>query len=208
MSLRPSLLRLGLALLLAAAGAGRARAADDTRFSATLTAEQRAAAGLVRLTPDNLAVVDGLVRQDLAASRYQHNAVDGTRFTQRRTTRERELAGLAHLTPAEQAQLDELVGRRIADANPVEVVPAVATAAAAAVRTVKYVAPPEIHGSVSLTVGGGRGGSFVGGGVELTYDDPEHRYSVAVAYSVFRGRGLPWCVGPAGEPLAPLPGPY
>lgn len=211
MSLRAFLLRLAGLCALAGLAAAPARAADDPRFSATLTAEQRTAAGLGQLTPDQVAVIDGLVRQDLAASRYRHNPVDGTRFTQRRTDRERELAGLARLTPAQQAQLDDLVRQRIADASPAGAVAVTAAAdpgAAAGVRVTRYVAPPEIHGQISYTVGGGRGGSFQGGGVELSYEDPANHYSVEVGYSTFRGRGLPCGPGPAGGPLAPLPGPY
>ncbi|MBS0664426.1 MAG: hypothetical protein JSR48_14265 [Verrucomicrobia bacterium] len=209
MSLR--LLPLRLALLGGFAAAVLAQAADDTRFSATLNAAERAATGLNQLAPDDVAVIDGLVRQDLAASRYRHNSVDGTRFTQRRTVRERELAGLDHLTPAQQARLDELVRRRIDEANPaapVAVTDFVDPGAAAGVRTVRYVPPTEVHGQVSYTVGGGRGGSFQGGAVELSYDDPAHRYSVAVGYSVFHGKGLPFCFGPADAPFGPLPGPY
>ena len=113
--------RLLLALLCAGV-ALPARADGDVRFSAMLTAAQRESAGLSQLTADQLAVIDGLVRQDEAASKFKNNAVDHTRFTQRRTARERELAGLDRLTPAQLALLDDLTARRIPGTEPSSVV--------------------------------------------------------------------------------------
>lgn len=196
-------------LLLALLGAALAvRAADDPRFSSTLSAEQRTAAGLGQLTADNIAVIDGLVRQDLAATRYRNNGVDHTEFSQRRTDRERELAGLDHLTAAQRTRLDEFVRLRVADANAVftatpVAAPAVMAGGESAVRTVKGTRAPEIHGSVSYTVGWSKAGSFQGGDLVLTYDDPDHRYSVLVAYSQYHGKGLPLCFYPGGGPYRP-----
>jgi len=179
-----------------------ARAADDTRFSATLTPEQRTAAGLTSLSADHLAVVDGLVRQDLAASRYKNNGVDHTRFSQRHTPAERALAGLDGLTDPQLAELDEFVRLRIAADEPVPLATTPDRVAAGGVRTLTYQRPLEIHGELSYTVGWSKAGSFQGGGLVLTYDDPAHRYSILVGYSEYHGKGLPRCF------LDPGAGPY
>ena len=181
--------------LLATLAAPAGRAADAMRFSASLTPEQQASTGLTQLAGDNLAVIDGLVRQDEAASRFKDNAVDHTRFSARRTARERELAGLDRLTNAQLGQLDELVGRRISGPEPA---PSAALTAAAG-NTVKPAATQrslEIHGEVSFTYGWGNGGSFTGGGLVLSYVDPLDRYAVVVGYSEFQGKGLRPCFYP------------
>src|SRR4051794_10322796 len=102
-----------VAVLLCGLVATAARAENDARFSSTLTPAQRDLAGLSQLTGDNLAVIDGLVRQDDAASKFKDNDVDHTRFSQRRTERERELAGLDHLSSSQLTALDNFVGQRI-----------------------------------------------------------------------------------------------
>ena len=181
-----------------------AHADDDLRFSATLTAAQRADTGLTQLTEDNVAVIDGLVRQDLAASKFKNNGVDHTRFSQRRTAHERAIAGLDRLNPAQLDQLDGLIRLRISGPEPVAAAMAVSSGQAGqGLKGVKYERPLELHGEISYTVGGSKAGSFQGVGMVVTYDDPEHRYSVLVGYSEFRGKGLPYCFYPGGGPYRP-----
>lgn len=198
-----------LLALLCAGAALPVRADGDVRFSATLSAAQRDSAGLSQLTADQLAVIDGLVRQDEAASKFKHNDVDHTRFTQRRTAREREVAGLDRLTPAQQALLDDLAARRIPGTEPSNVAAAVAgLAAAPAVTPQTTVTPakPDIHGEVSFTYGWGRGGNTMGGDIFLTYTDPAGRYAVTAGYSEFRGPGLPLGFYPGYGPIRTYPG--
>jgi hypothetical protein len=199
------LLVFGLLATLAAPASG---AADDVRFSASLTPAQRDRTGLSQLADDNVAVIDGLVRQDEAASKFKDNPVDHTRFSARRTARERELAGLDRLTPAQLGQLDTLVGQRISGTAPAPD----GEVAAAGVSTVRPTAAHrslEIHGEVSFTYGWGKGGSFSGGGIVLSYVDPLDRYAVLVGYSEFHGKGLLPCYysdyGPGGGCIGPLP---
>jgi hypothetical protein len=198
-----------LVLVLLCGGLARpAPAADDVRFSATLTPKQRAGTGLAGLDPDHVAVIDGLVRQDEAASKFKDNAVDHTRFSQRRTAPERALAGLAALTPGQLAQLDELVRQRIAGPAP-EPAAAMTRSAGTAGTGVKSVTggrPLEIHGEISYTYGWSQRGSYQGGGLVLTYDDPARRYSLLVGYAEYHGKGLPWCFYPGGVPYRPYPG--
>ncbi len=96
-----------------------ARGAADVRFSATLTPDLRERTGLTQLTADNVAVIDGLVRQDEAASKFKDNDVDHSRFSQRRTSREREISGLDRLSKAQIALLDNLVKLRISGTSPI-----------------------------------------------------------------------------------------
>lgn len=175
-----------------------ARADNDVRFSATLTPAQRERAGLTQLNADNVAVIDGLVRQDEAASKFRDNDVDRTRFSERRTPREREIAGLEHLSASQLTALDDLVGRRIAGA-PLADATVVATGTAGASAGVKPNLTPhqlDIHGEMSFTYGWGKGGSFTGGDLVLNYDDPEGRYAVQVGYSEYHGKGLAPCFAP------------
>ncbi|MDB6128850.1 MAG: hypothetical protein JWM35_2746, partial [Verrucomicrobia bacterium] len=152
-----ALRRIGLLISCALCGAfavSQVRAADDVRFSATLSPEQRTAAGLAALTADNVAVIDGLVRQDEAASKLKNNGVDHTRFSQRRTAREREIAGLDQLNQAQVNTLDMLIGHRIAGTDS-DFVASVSTEShsATGVTAVKLKRPLEIHGEISYTYG-------------------------------------------------------
>lgn len=176
-----------------------ARADNDTRFSATLTPVQRERAGLTQLTVDNVAVIDGLVRQDEAASKFKDNDVDHTRFSQRRTPREREIAGLEHLSTSQLTALDDLVGRRISGTAPLADATIVSAGSATGSVGVKPNLTPhqlDIHGEVSFTYGSGKGGSFSGGDLVLNYEDPEGRYAVQVGYSEYHGKGLVPCFAP------------
>jgi hypothetical protein len=202
--LRRILPLFGAGLLgLFAASSGLAQ--DDVRFSATLTPDQREATGLAHLSADNVAVIDGLVRQDEAASKFKNNNVDHTRFSARRTDRERDIAGLNQLTPAQLTRLDGLAGLRISG-------PALVPGATIVSTTGTAVQSPtagrklDIHGEVSFTYGWGKGGSVSGGGIVLTYDDPEGRYSVLFGYSEYHGKGLLPCYYPGYGPYRSYPG--
>jgi len=186
-----------------------ARAAGDVRFSATLAPDLRERTGLSHLSADHVAVIDGLVRQDDAASKFKDNDVDHTRFSQRRTPREREISGLDRLTTDQVTLLDDLVGQRISGITP----PASAVAnfianpgaSRPATGAKPIVAAPilDIHGEIGFTYGWGKGGSFSGGDIVLTYDDPAGRYSVLAGYSEYRGKELYPAFG-----LFPGYGPY
>ena len=191
-----------------AASSGLAQ--DDMRFSATLNSDQREATGLAHLSADNVAVIDGLVRQDEAASKFKNNNVDHSRFSGRRTERERDIAGLNQLTPAQLTRLDGLVGLRIS--GPVAAEPATAavttitTTAGTAVQSPTAGRKLDIHGELGFTYGWGKGGDFSGGDLILTYDDPEGRYSVLFGYSEYHGKGLLPCYYPGYGPYRSYPG--
>jgi hypothetical protein len=208
----PAVLRLfrPLVLLLLGACAAVALRAADAKFSATLTAGQRERAGLAQLSGDNLAVIDGLVRMDTAASKFKDNDVDHTRFTARHTPHERELAGLDRLTADQRANLDEYVYERISGNLPslgAPLPPAVtAGGLTAGVKPHLSTDKLDIHGEISFTYGWGKGGSGYGTDVVLTYQDPAGRYGVAVGYSDFHGKGfVPSCL-PGYGPYRAYPG--
>lgn len=195
--------------LLGACATLAVRASDEAKFSATLTADQRAQAGLPLLTPDHVAVIDGLVRMDLAASKFKDNDVDHTRFTERHTPRERELAGLDRLTASQKASLDAYVSEKITGAAPSGgnwvTTTASTPGAAAGVKPNRSTDKLDIHGAISFTYGWGNGGNGYGTDVVLTYQDPAGHYAIAVGYSDWHGKGYyPSCLAGYG-PYRPIP---
>jgi hypothetical protein len=181
------------AVLVCALAAPASRADDDVRFSATLSPAQRAETGLDRLTTDNVAVIDALVRLDIAATRFRDNNIRSTRFSQRRTAHERDIAGLDHLSQDQLAKLDAIVALRI----PAPALPPDASLAYAGVSLDTSTVPspdrrpaPEIHGSFSLTYGWSKAGSVRGADSVITYVDPTRGFSLTVGYSQYRGTGL------------------
>jgi hypothetical protein len=166
----------------------------DLRFSQTLTAEDRAAAGLSKLSSDEVAVIDALVRRDTSARAGSTNndKLEAT-FSQRLTARERDTAGLPKLSATELPKLDALVDRqqnaklaRVLLAPPVYLSRSRVTPA----ETKKE---REIHGSYSLSYGFGSGGySEKTGSMVLNFEDPARGYSISIGYSeshIKGGRG-------------------
>jgi hypothetical protein len=177
-------MKIVLLVLAAALGAVGARAAnDDIRFSVALNATERTAAGLKKLTSDQVAVVDALVRRDTTARTA--TAESTAPFTQRLTAGERQTAGLGGLTAAEIVQLDTLVARHQAArlARTLLAPPAYLSRSPRIIAEEKK-KEREIHGSFSLSYGMGSGGySEKTGSMVLTMEDPDKRYSISVGYS-------------------------
>lgn len=179
----PKIFALG-ALMMAAAVVG---GAEDARFSQRLTPTEQAEAGFVKLSSDQLAVLDALVRRD-----EKMNAMpDAThpppaRFTQRLSSEERKSAGLDLLTEAELVRLDVLIGH-YGSGNLSSLQSRPVTTALQPELTSPS---PEIHGMISFTYGMGRGGyREEGGAVALSLDDPAHDFSLFVGYEEMRGKG-------------------
>ena len=178
--LRTLLIAASLILAGTAAGAG---------FSESLTPQEKEASGVVQLGPAQVSKLDALVAKDEALAR--EGAVTGfsTSFSQRRTHQERLDAGLERLSASQRARLDSLVAFAIANPGPVIPVfrprpaPPAASFSSPALK-------PEIHGDVSLTVGGGKGVSFFGSRLDLNLTDPMGKYSISVSISQYRGKGL------------------
>ncbi len=182
-----SLLFSCLALL-----AARVHAADDIRLSRTLVPDEFAAAGLAQLSSDQIAVLDALVRRDIADSQRVTRTKEtrAARFSERLTADERKNAGLTVLAPEQVAQLDNFVARLTspeAGGNGQFVSSGAGRTEVFTDRTLRRA--PEIHGSFSLMYGVGSGGySERGGAMTLSYEDPSG-LSIAVGYSEVHSKG-------------------
>ncbi len=195
LKLRVTLLLVGL-LVHAPRVASAADSPPPTRFSQSLASVDRIATGLDRLSSDEIAVIDALVRRDLAtqsAPRRADAAALPGRFSQRLTADERRTAGFGGLTETELLKLDSLAERNVASllgrtllAPPTFVPLSVRARVAEAKAT-----GPEIHGSFTLGMGFGKGYSERFGGMTLTYEDPARNFAVSFSYmeSHIKGTG-------------------
>ena len=109
-------------------------AAENTRFSQSLSLEQRATTGLAQLNSDQLAALDALVRlnqaRNTAEAQKAEPAAAPAPFSQSLSVDQRRAAGLESLTAEQQAAVDLLVAaqaaptprRELAARRPVEAV--------------------------------------------------------------------------------------
>lgn len=154
--------------------------AQDGRFSKTLTASERIDSGLEKLSADQLAVLDALIRRDArinAAPDAAHPLP--ARFSQRLSPEERASAGLDLLTAAELARLDTLVRRQASG----DLASLTSTTPRPELEPEVTRPAPEIHGEISFTFGSGSGGYREKGGyMMLDYQDPAHGLELLVGY--------------------------
>lgn len=177
-----------VALIAALAFAGAVRADDLPRFSKTLSAAELSSVGVARLSSDQLAILDALVRRDLERSRFASREPRAARFSDRLTADERRNAGIDQFPDAERTALDAAVERLITP--PPAAGGTARYAGGYSVPNVKLRREPEIHGSLTLLYGVGSGGySEYGGEMVLTYEDPADRFAVAVGYSELHTKG-------------------
>lgn len=184
----PLIRRLAVALLALAS----AYAQGDIRFSLTLNSEEKAASGVTRLSSDEVAVIDALVRRDTTgrASSTQTESTPAT-FSQRLTPGERQTAGLPKLTATELPKLDAFVDRfQSAKLARTLLAPPAYLARSSRVTPTEAKKEREIHGSFSLSYGFGSGGySEKTGSMVLTMEDPARRYSISVGYTESHVKG-------------------
>ena len=198
-SLRPGLplLVIGLCLLVA-----QLRAAAGG-FSATLPAEQQAAAGLTTLTVDERAALDRLVADDLILARSENSGDLDDTFVTRRTEAERRQAGLDRLSSEQLVRLNALVAAALARTPAPKARPRLQETEVLGAKT-----RGEIHGSVSVAYGWGRGGrAFRASSLELNYYDPESRIGLGLRITTTHG-GYPGYYHPGyyASPDDPFPG--
>lgn len=186
-----------LLVVLALCGLAVTAAANDLRFSVSLEPAERTACGLNRLTSDQVAVLDALVRRDMGARLGPASADSGkgtkanATFSVRLTAGERETAGLPILSPAELAQLDAAVDRHqnARLARTLLAPPAFLSPRSAIIPTERK-KEREIHGSFSLSYGVGSGGySEKSGSMQLTLEDPAKGFSISVGYTETHTKG-------------------
>ena len=167
-------------------------AAEPAGFLGTLSAEQRTTAGLDHLSTAEQTALNTLVAREVAFARQgKVRAFAGT-FATRRHGTEAQAAGLDRLTPEEQARLDDYVSAALA-AGPVKPEPKELPA-----RAVTGGNRLQIHGSISLALGWGGGGSFRAGSIDTDIYDPDTGLHLSLGVGEFSGKG--WWPCAAGYP--------
>jgi hypothetical protein len=183
---------LALAPLARAAGAG---------FSEGLSREDRAACGIQRLAPRQLAALDALVGRDVTIAHQGGVTGFSSPFTARLTAQERASAGIDLLSRGERPVLDSLVARAIALGPPpseaFSYAPPPGPPPPAPVITLAPAPRLDLHGDVSVTIGGGsHGSSFYGTSLDLYATDPSGKFTVGIGFSEYRARGPIGLYGP------------
>jgi hypothetical protein len=183
--------RLLLAFSLLVFMSAALRAAEDVRFSKTLSADESAALGLAQLSSDQLAVLDALVRRDIDRADYVSKQPRAPRFSQRLSEDERHNAGLDALAGSQLVELDHSIERLMPPPRTGETfVASGGKAGPYSVPSVKLRREPEIHGAVTLMVGAGSHGySEYGGAAEITYYDPTNKFALTVGYAETHAKG-------------------
>jgi hypothetical protein len=160
------------------------RGADDT-FTATLTPDQQASAGVAKLTEAERETIDTLVAREAQLARQGGVAGFAGTFVSRRTVDDRAQSGIDRLSDDEQKHLNDLAAVAIATRPYVP---------AFRLRELKVEPPPpdpralQIHGQVSFTYGwASHGGSFKGGSIETTIVDPKHGTTFTFGYARYQG---------------------
>jgi hypothetical protein len=181
-------MKICAALLLWIVGGGFLFATEtNSRFSEWLPSAERSALGLARLSSDQVAVLDALVRRNTAAFVNSSAEAPTPGFSQGLTADERRNAGLLLFNTEEIARIDQWVARFASSTRTRALLaPPVYAARPRLVepREDKDKAERKIHGSFSLSMGWGSGGySERTGSMVLRQDDPAGRYSITVGYS-------------------------
>ena len=183
-SLRWFLVALVSGLLLPAS----VSSAEESLFSVRLHANEFAVIGLTALTPEELTALNQLVAREIASARQGGVTTFRGTFLSRRTPAECTAAGLDKLTPAGQDRLNQSVATALTvrhATTPVVFAPAVDAGGI----EVRSALKPEVHGSVMLGYGWGRGGSYRFGSVDTWYYDPESRLTIGLGVGTVRGSG-------------------
>jgi len=201
----PAVIRIGIAC--AAMALATVAGAAEPGFSEGLSAQERAACGIPKLTAPQVASLNTLVEHDVTLARQGGVTGFSSAFAARHTEQERAAAGLDRLSEKERLALDSLAARAIAMGPPpsqaFEYVPAPPAPPEALVS-----APPavQVHGDLSFTVGGGSHGSgFYGASMDLYVTNPSGTFTVGVGVAEYRGRGF---LGPYGPYCPPYAGPF
>ena len=178
----------------------------EARFIDSLSAQERAATGVSKLTAAQVAALDVLVSHD--ATLAQQGGVTGfsSGFLARHSDAERGAAGIGSLSEKERATLDSLVARTIALGPPPDQPyayspPQARPSPPPAPSEVSVSAPlhMEVHGDLSFTVGGGsHGSSFYGTSMDLFVTDPTGKFTLGVGFDDYHSKGFMPLYGPYG----------
>lgn len=193
------MLRVAVASALVACAPALALA-DQPDFVGSLSDADAKACGLAHLTTAQKAEVDRLANRDITLAREGGVTAFSASFVSRRSDTERHLGGMDTLSQAESDNLDAAVAAAIAY-HPLTyqatAAPAAKAPAAAPVQT--WSLPPqkwEVHGDLSLVIGGGsHGSSFYGTGADVYATDPSGKWTLGLGYEEIHGKGfLPPCL--------------
>jgi hypothetical protein len=180
-----------------------ARAAEPG-FSESLSPQERIISGVSRLPAAERAKLDQLEQHDATLARQGGVTGFSSAFSQRHSAQERDAAGIDRLSAGELTALDALVARSIAEGPPPSEPFSYEPHVVAAPAPVLVSAPlkAEVHGDLSLTVGGGsHGSSFYGTSMDVFVTDPSGKFTLGVGFSEFRSKGFFIPVGPCGPLL-------
>jgi hypothetical protein len=164
--------------------------AADPRFSATLGSEDKATAGVSRLSSDQVAVLDALVRRD-TAKRAEAPApktaaeAPPAEFSRRLTADERRNAGFEALSPEQGDKLDALIERfQTARLARTFLAPPAYLAPPRRVVTTERKEERRVHGSFTLSYGFGKGGyEEKTGSMVVHFEDPDRGLTLSVGYA-------------------------
>jgi hypothetical protein len=191
-SLAMNFRRLSVYVCLTALICSSGWAADEARFSKAIAPSEISQIGLDKLSSDQIAVLDALVRKDAtAATMVRKDKPRANRFSERLSDDERRNAGLTLLDEPMVLQLDQRIEKFIAPPAVDGGSYSLGSRPASTIYTARSLRrEPEIHGSISLVYGvGSHGYSERGGAMTLSYEDPENRFAVAVGYSEMHVKG-------------------
>jgi hypothetical protein len=176
--------RFGFSLLASLLLAAALHAAEGG-FTATLSLDEKSAAGITTLSADERNALDLLVADDLAfARREKLTALDGT-FVSRLSEASRKSAGLDRLSPEQLAKLNELVAAAIAARPQPKERPRLKD------KDVLTRKEGQVHGSVTVGYGWGSGGRVARfGSFAVNYTDPSGRFGLGLGLSTFDGDGF------------------
>ncbi len=171
---------------------GALAAEPEARFSKSLAPAELSAAGLGQLSSDQLAVLDALVRRDIAAARFVSKQPRAARFSDRLTADERRNAGVDLLNESEVAALDASVQSLITPPTPAGNLGAGGPAGPYSVPSLKLRRDPRIetHLAVMVAVGSHDYSAF-GAGIEVSYVNPDNDFGLSLSYSEVHEKGGP-----------------
>jgi hypothetical protein len=160
--------------------------AAEGGFGSTLSIDQQTAAGLIKLSAGERAALDQLVAMELALVRQSEPREFTGMFASRRTEAELKSAGLDRLTPAELTKLNELVAAALSARPKPKERPRIKDS-----EVFNPAPKPEIHGSISLTYGGGTGGrNFYGASLWVDYFNPATGLGLGVGVASYSSKGF------------------
>lgn len=178
-------------LLIAALWLGIAGAAENEgRFTHALSAPELHESGIGRLNSDQVAVLDALVRRDLAARLNGRSEAAPKTFSDRLTADERRIAGFDALSSAEAARVNAFVERyQSVVVSRALLSPPVYVSRRATVQPRETKAERKIHGTFTMGFGWGSDGYSERTGSMVLHSEVAPGMHVSVGYSETRRKG-------------------